>query len=115
MSAREDTLDYHKYYDLDSYLFETVGSAFHRDGYLSAFDFFCIVIWKANRAKSRMAKKVLAGELASFDAAVRELTRGIAERPVPRDKLCYLIGKWGLWLPMASAVLAVINRDEFTA
>ena len=44
---------------LEIYLFGTVTHRFHRQGSLAAFDFFCIVIWKANRAKSRIAEHLL--------------------------------------------------------
>jgi hypothetical protein len=53
-------LDYVAIYDQETYLFETVHSRFHEQGFLSAFDFFCIIIWKANRAKSKIAKRLLA-------------------------------------------------------
>jgi len=44
--------DYIKYYDLENYVLTDVRDKFYRDRYLTAFDFFCIVIWKANRAKT---------------------------------------------------------------
>jgi len=34
------TIDFLRYYDLETYLFEDVHHHFHRDGFLSAFDFF---------------------------------------------------------------------------
>ena len=43
--------DYLKYYNLERYLFEEVTKKFKEEGQLGAFDFFCIVMWKANRAK----------------------------------------------------------------
>ena len=52
-------MDYVRYYDLESYLFEDVRQQFQSEGSLSAFDFFSIVIWKANRAKSKIAKRLL--------------------------------------------------------
>jgi len=45
--------DYLEYYDLERYLFENVHQRFHLEHSLGAFDFFSIVIWKANRAKSQ--------------------------------------------------------------
>ena len=45
------TFDFLRYYDLETYLFDDVHDRFHRQGSLSAFNFFAIVVWKANRAK----------------------------------------------------------------
>jgi hypothetical protein len=52
-------IDYRIYYDLEQYLFRDVNSHFRDNRKLDAFDFFCIVIWKANRAKSRVASLLL--------------------------------------------------------
>jgi len=46
---------YLKYHIIENYLFDEVHKNFHKNGYLNAFDFFCIVIWKANRVKSIIA------------------------------------------------------------
>jgi hypothetical protein len=58
-SGRQIPDDERKYYYLEDYLFSEVRSRFHKQGYLSAEDFFCIVIWKANRAKSKVAARLL--------------------------------------------------------
>jgi hypothetical protein len=73
-----DYPDYRDYYDLERYVSETVRHRFQQDGYLSAFDFFCIVIWKANRAKSKIADKLLRDgpkKYTDLDSAVKDLTR----------------------------------------
>ena len=108
------TVDFHRYYDLESYLFETVRRTFQEKGSLSAFDFFCIVIWKANRAKSKIANRLKKRGHENLDEAVRELTIGIPQQPAPKDKLRYLWEEWGFRLPMASAILAVLYPAEFT-
>ena len=46
------SLDYQRYYDLETFLFEDVNRRFRDNGSIGAFEFFSIVIWKANRAKS---------------------------------------------------------------
>lgn len=109
-------VDYRRYYDLETYLFETVGPTFTRQGFLSAFDFFCIVIWKANRAKSKVAKRLLARGNGDLEAAVRALTTGLAEQRTARDRLRYLWQRdaWDLALPMATAILTVLYPGEFT-
>lgn len=108
------TIDYRVYYHLESYLFDTVHPRFHDQGYLSAFDFFCIIIWKANRAKTHISRRLLARNYPDVDAAVRALTVGIAEQPTARDRFRHLVGEWGFHLPMASAILTVLYPDEFT-
>lgn len=113
--SKDDDKSYHKYYDLETYLFETVGERFHRDGSLSAFDFFCIVIWKANRAKSNIARRLLRHEgVADLEEAARKLTGAIATQPSPEARLNVLMKEWGFLLPMASAILTVLYPNEFT-
>lgn len=48
--------EYLKYYDLENYILTDVRANFKANGHLNSFDFFCIIIWKANRAKSKIAK-----------------------------------------------------------
>lgn len=107
-------VDYLKYYDLESYLFNIVRPRFAEQGYLSAEDFFCIVIWKANRAKSKVAKKLLERSYSSLDDAVHELTSGLARQTTAKDRLRYLMQSWDFRLPMSSAILTVLYPDEFT-
>ena len=59
ISATEE--DFARYYDLESYLFEEVSPRFQETKTISKFDFFCIVIWKANRAKTKIAHRLLLG------------------------------------------------------
>jgi hypothetical protein len=107
-------VDFVLYYNLESYLLDTVRPRFHDQRRLSAFDFFSIVIWKANRAKSRVAKRLLAKGAADLDVAVSQLTSDLAQQPTDKDRLRYLLGDWGLRLPMASAILAILYPDDFT-
>ena len=107
-------VDYRQFYDLESYLFDVVGQRFRHNGRLEAFDFFCIVIWKANRAKSRIARRLLDCGSGSLEDAVRALTEGLADLEKPKDRLQYLMARWGFRLPMASAILTVLYPDDFT-
>lgn len=107
-------IDFSRYYDLESHLFATVGPKFQELRRLDAFDFFCIVIWKANRSKSKVAKRLLSHSGAGLQAAVEELTSGIAQAADGRTRLRYLMKDWGFRLPMASAILTVFYPDEFT-
>lgn len=107
--------NYSQYYDLEKYLFDTVKKKFDSDGYLEAFDFFCIVIWKSNRPKSKIAKNILSyyGNH-DLNEACKKLTSSIAKAPLKEDKLRVLLDLKGFGLSMASAVLTVLYPDTFT-
>lgn len=107
-------MDFRQYYDLEAYLLDSVRPRFAQQGFLSAFDFFCIVIWKANRAKSKISKKLLERGYKDLDAAVHTLTTGLAQQTTTKDRLRYLWEQWGFRLPLASAVLSILYPDEFT-
>ncbi len=70
-------MDFRQYYHLESYLLDTVQPRFRNQGYLLAFDFFCIVIWKANRAKSHVARKLLNQGHRTLNGAAKALTIGL--------------------------------------
>jgi hypothetical protein len=108
--------DYRKYYgqNLESYLFEDVATRYRQNGVLDAFDFFCIIIWKANRAKSKVAPRLLACGFDDLDDAVRALTKSIARADGPQSRMEDLLKDWGFRLPMASAILTVLYPDDFT-
>jgi hypothetical protein len=99
---------------LEAYLFGEVTERFQNDGTLSAFDFFCIVIWKANRSKSKVAARLRAKGHPSLAVAVDALLKGIRSAPDNRGRLSILIETWGFRLPMASAILTVLFPAEFT-
>lgn len=108
-------MDYLKYYDLERYLFDDVCSRFHSEGSISAFDFFSIVIWKANRAKSRIAGRLLdRNRSVSLDDHVRKLTVSLHDASSDKERLRILMMDWRFLLPMASAILTVLWQDEFT-
>ncbi len=107
--------DFRTYYDLESYLFGTVSPRFTSEHTLSAFDFFCIVIWKADRSKTKVVKRLLThGKFPDLDSAVKSLSAKIAAALSPKDKLKVLVSDWGFLLPTASAILTVLYPDDFT-
>lgn len=106
--------DCQRYYNLESYLFDEVSPAFKRQSTLSTFDFFCIVIWKANRSKSKIARRLLALGHDTLDGAVKALIKQLSRASSQKSKLEVLIDGWGFRLPMASAILTVLYPDEFT-
>ena len=105
--------DYSAYYDLESYLFKTVHDQFASQGWLNSFDFFCIVIWKANRAKTKIAKRIRQLGNGDLDKGVHDFTSAIARAATAQEKLSVLL-EHGFLLPMATAILTVLYPNEFT-
>jgi len=106
-------MDYRKYYFLEEYLLGDVRKNFHRRGYLTADEFFCIVIWKANRAKTAIKKKLLIiGK--DIGEAVRQVTSDVHQAATKEKKLELLLNKWNFMLPMATAILTILYPDDFT-
>ena len=105
--------DYKKYYNLDKYLFEDINEKFQRDQVLNVFDFFCIVIWKANRAKSKVANRIKLKE-PNLDKAVYEITTHLFSAINDEERLRILMVDWKLRLPMSSAILTVLYPDRFS-
>lgn len=103
-----------KYYSLENYLFDEVSNSYRQNKTISAFDFFCIVIWKANRAKSKVAKRLLAQGYGNLNDAVAALLRTITAANESKQRLKVLISDWGFRLPMASAILTILFPEEFT-
>ena len=105
-----------QYYDLEGYLFKVISIRYAQDKTLTAFDFFCIVIWKANRAKSKVAERLLAhgNGQANLGSAVGSLLAAVSEAEDQRARLSVLIEGWGFRLPMASAILTVLYPEDFT-
>ena len=109
-------MDYLRYYDLESFLFDDVRTRLQRDHTISAFDFFSIVIWKANRAKPAVARRLLKHDpkgRQDLDAIVRDLSKTLADAPNAKARLHLLMSGWGFALPMATAILATLWPDDF--
>lgn len=104
---------FEKYHDLEEYLFGEVSKNFEKNGFLTADEFFCIIIWKANRVKSKIAQKF--GKESPLDEAISKLTRAIYQARTNKEKLRILIcGDYGFYLPTASAILSVLYPDDFS-
>lgn len=104
---------YLKYYDLENYIFTTVREKFQKNGSINAEDFFCIVIWKANRAKSNIARLLLK-KFNSLEIASKTITGFLGnENMNDYDRFKYLLDN-GFSLPMLSAILTVLYPDRFT-
>jgi hypothetical protein len=110
-------MNYIKLYYIEKYIFEDVRYSFEKNRKLNAFDFFCIIIWKANRAKSKIANTLIKNYKkphAKLNLIVKKLTSSVAQAPDDKTRMRILIEEWGLLLPMASAVLTVLYPDNFT-
>ncbi len=105
-------MNYEKFYDLEGYIFNDIASNFQDRKYLTAEEFFCIVIWKANRAKSKVAKKF--DPNTSLDTAIRKLTSSIYHKSTNKAKLSVLMNDYEFRLPISSAILSVLYQNEFS-
>jgi len=106
-------VDYKKYYNLEEYLLGEVRGNFAKSGYLTADEFFCIIIWKANRSKTKI-KARLKRINSDLQKAVRKITSEVFSQRSHKDRLKYLMSQCGFRLPMASAILTILYPDEFT-
>jgi len=96
-------------HNLEDHLFEVVTPRFQENRTLSPYDFFAIVTWKSNRAKTRIRDGLAAaGKPASI------LMREVSEAASAEAKVETLLKVRGIGLPMASAILTVCYPEEFT-
>ena len=104
-----------KYYNLEQFLFNDVRKRFHKKHSIGAFDFFSIIIWKSNRSKSKVAKRLLNKTKGSdLEQISRSISAGIAKAKTDKDKMKCLIVDWGFKLAIASAILTILYPDRFT-
>jgi len=107
-------LDFRVLYDIEKYLIGTVHNTFKEQGFLSAPDFFLIVIWKSNRSKSKVAKRLLEMGYPSLQEAVKIITTEVNLLNDSKQRMKYLMANCGFRLPMATAILTVLFPDSFT-
>jgi hypothetical protein len=109
------TEDFLSYYNLEDFLFGAVRNRFHKQRKLDAFDLFSIIVWKANRAKSKVAERLLQSHKPkNLDAVSEEFTRALFEAANAESRLIVAMKSWGFRLPMASAILTVLWPEDFT-
>lgn len=107
--------DYSKYFDLNVYLFDEVSKKYQDKGYIDAFDFFCIIIWKANRAKTNIFKKIKnIANSNDLNKICKEITLNLYNIKSNEEKLRHLIQYWQFGIPMASTILSVLFPNDFT-
>lgn len=105
--------DYIKYYNLENYILTEVRENFTTAGYLSAYDFFCIIIWKANRSKTKIAQRLLKYN-PDIEQSVKDLTHKLYVAKENKDKFRVLIEEYCFRLPMSSAILSMLYPEIFT-
>lgn len=106
-------LEFFEYYLLEDYLFDAVSRTFQERGYLTPEEFFSIVIWKANRAKTKIKRK-LTRNGKDLAEVIKSLTMQIHAAQDDESRLRLLLERWQLALPMATAILTVLYPDRFT-
>jgi len=104
--------DYLRYYFLEDYLFGEVRKNFKKRRFLLLDEFFCIIIWKSNRAKTAIKEKLL--KFGNLNKVVKKLTGEIFYVRRREQKLELLLKSWKFSLPMATAILTVLYPKEFT-
>ena len=105
-------MDYLKYYFLENYLFGELRKNFKQRGYLTPEEFFCIIIWKSNRAKTAIKRKLL--KFGDLDKIIKKLTKEISNTKRREQKLKILLESWKFNLPIATALLTVLYPNDFT-
>lgn len=64
-----------EYYEPESYLLDEVGPAFRATGKLDCADFYTILIWKAEREKTRHKDRLKRNSLGTFEDAVMRILK----------------------------------------
>lgn len=107
----KDLEKYLKYYWLEDYLFSGVNKNFQKRGYLTPEEFFAIVIWKSNRAKTNVRKGII-----KSTRTIREITSKVFQAKTLEQKFnVFLPPKIpNIGIPIASAILTVCYPDDFT-
>jgi hypothetical protein len=72
-------IDFRKFYDLETYLFTEVRKRFAETGTITPFDFYCIIVWKSNRAKSKTKTRLAKLADGNFGSAVAQIAAELRE------------------------------------
>lgn len=103
---------YLKYYFLEDYLFKEVSEKFKLNKYLTAEEFFGIVIWKSNRAKTQVLKGIKKEK--NKGKTVEDIMREVYEAIDDKTRLKVIDDIYGVGIPLASAILSVCYPSRFT-
>jgi len=109
--------DYRVYHQIETYIYDDVGYRFRSGQPINAHDFFCIIIWKANRAKSkeytRLMLRRLQGER-TIDDVITRVVLSLRQATNARERINILLNDFGFRFPIATAILSVFYPEDFT-
>ncbi len=109
--------DFRKYYFLEEeYLEKEVYSEFHEKGFLTAEQFFAIIIWKRNASKTLIKRRLLNGQSTEkLEGIIKELSSDIFNATTKEEKLRRLLKRrCGIDISIASAILTILYPKDFT-
>jgi hypothetical protein len=106
-------IDYRKFCDLEHYLFTEVGPHFAKTGKIRPADFYIIVIWKANRAKTKVRNR-LSKRKGGFATSVKSIAWALNSSSHSMERLRIMMEDWDFALPMATAILTVFYPKDFS-
>jgi hypothetical protein len=108
-------VEYLDYYDLENRLFPKIRRKFLASGELSARDLWCILIWKANRAKNLARVRLIEKSRdRTFCGAVSEMASRLHRAADGKERLQILMTYYGFRLPTATAIASVLYPSDFT-
>jgi hypothetical protein len=107
-------MDYLQFYDLEGYLFQTLGPRFRAEGRLTAFDVLCIANWKAPRARTYVARRLCNLGAGNIEAGAAKLAAATQPGRPAEDRFHAVLSECGLALPMGSAILTVLDDATFS-
>jgi len=101
--------EYLKYYWLEKYLEDEVKPFFDRKHYITAEQFFAIIIWKRNASKTKIREGIEKSHKTIF-----EITSEIYRAESLEGKMKILIAIDGISYSFASAILTILYPELFT-
>lgn len=109
-----DSIDYLRFYSLEAYLFEDISPRFAETGRLEPMDLLAIGEWKAARARSYLVDRLVSVGEGSIDRGVQAVAAAASLENQPENRFKMFFGEFGFRLPMASAILTVLDPANFT-
>jgi hypothetical protein len=115
-------MDEIRYFDLESLIFEgeySISNKYHKQEYLNGEDFFCILIWKANRAKRYHATRFIKiaekkGWDLNLDTISVKITKHVYSIKDDKERFRILGEDYGFFLPTLSTILTVLEPEKFS-
>lgn len=107
-------MDYLGFYSLEKYLFDRVSPEFARTGTLTPFDILAIGEWKASRARGYLTARLIEIGQGSVEAGAVAIGIAASLDRAPEERFATFFGEFGFRLPMASAILTVLDPGTFT-